>query len=91
MGPCADLLNANAAPTSHDKSVTSVSLDQGAPRHLRLVAKGALDFDLVTEWINELINVSGHDIFRMKGILHIAHAEQKFVYHAVHVRPPNHD
>ena len=80
-----DLLNANAAPTMHDKSVTSVSLDQGAPRHLRLVGQGALDQGLFQAWFNELIKQAGDDMFRMKGIVHIAHAEQKYVYHAVHM------
>jgi len=79
------LLDANAAPTKHDKSVSSVSLDQGAPRHLRLVAKGELDFQLLQDWINELIQTQGEDLFRMKGILAIAHADVKFVYHAVHM------
>ena len=80
-----DLLNENAAPTKHDKSVTSVSLDQSAPRHLRLVKKGELDLALVQDWIREILNVSGNDIFRMKGILSIAHTNHKFVYHAVHM------
>jgi G3E family GTPase len=79
------LLDANAAPTKHDKSVTSVSLDQGAPRHLRLVAKGKLDYGLVRAWLNEVINTVGEDMFRMKGILNIEHAEAKWEYHAVHM------
>jgi len=41
-----ELLNVSAAPTQHDASVTSVSLDQGAARHLRTVLKGDLDLDL---------------------------------------------
>ena len=40
------LLDRDAAPTQHDKSVTSVSLDQGAPRHLRTVQQGELDLEL---------------------------------------------
>merc|ERR1740130_1415015 len=39
-----ELLNASAPPTQHDAAVTSVSLDQAAPRHLRTVRAG--DFDL---------------------------------------------
>ena len=58
---CAGLLDANAAVTNHDKSVSSVSLDQGAPRHLRLVSKGALDFGLLQGWINELIQTQGSE------------------------------
>ena len=40
------LLDRDAAPTQHDTSVTSVSLDQGAPRHLRTVQQGELDLEL---------------------------------------------
>ena len=53
----ADLLNANSAATAHDPSVTSVSLDQAAPRHLRAVQAGALDLDLFQAWISELVQV----------------------------------
>ena len=80
-----DLLNTDVAPTSHDPNVSSVSLDQGASRHLRTVRMGELDLELLQEWINELIQEAGEDIFRMKGILAIKHAERRFVYHAVHM------
>ena len=80
-----DLLNTDVAPTHHDPNVTSVSLDQGASRHLRTVRMGELDLELLQEWINELIQEAGEDIFRMKGILAIKHAERRFVYHAVHM------
>ena len=52
-GSHTDLLNTDVAPTEHDPNVTSVSLDQGAPRHLRTVRMGELDLDLLQEWINE--------------------------------------
>ena len=81
----AELLNTSAAPTKHDARVSSVSLDQSAPRHLRTVQKGELDLDLLQEWIGELLNNSGEDIFRMKGVLAVAHAGKRFVYHAVHM------
>jgi G3E family GTPase len=80
-----DLLNANRKPTKHDGTVTSVSLDQGAPRHLRLVQKGNIDLDLLQDWINEVMRDQGEDVFRMKGILSIEHAEQRYVYHSVHM------
>jgi len=80
-----DLLNTNVVPTEHDPNVTSVSLDQGAPRHLRTVRMGELDFELLQDWINRLVQESGNDIFRMKGILAIKHAQDRFVYHAVHM------
>lgn len=80
-----DLLNANSKPTKHDGTVTSVSLDQGAPRHLRLVQKGNIDLGLLQDWINEVMRDQGEDVFRMKGILSIEHAEQRYVYHSVHM------
>ena len=39
--------------------MTSVSLDQGAPRHLRLVKTGALDLDAVQAWIGEIVKKEG--------------------------------
>ena len=92
------LLDASVQPTQHDAVVSSVSLDQGAPRHLRLVQRGdadcrlgccrpgcsGLDLGLVQAWLGELLRKDGGDLFRMKGVLWIAHAEQRFVYHAVH-------
>ena len=62
-----------------------MSLDQGAPRHLRTVQKGDLDLELLQDWIGELLNHSGEDIFRMKGVLAVAHAGRRFVFHAVHM------
>ena len=79
------LLDANAKPTQHDKSVGSVSLDQGAARHLRLIKAGQVDLQLFREWISRIVNQQGEDVFRMKGIVDVAHAEHKFVYHAVHM------
>ena len=80
-----ELLNASAPSTKHDGTVTSVSLDQGAARHLRLVKSGELDLSMVQAWIGEILNSSGNDVFRMKGILNLAHAEQRFIYHSVHM------
>lgn len=82
----ADLLNANAASTVHDKSVSSVSLDQGAARHLRNGIKdGELDLDLVNAWLSKILQTAGNDVFRMKGILAVKYAKRRFVYHSVHM------
>lgn len=59
----------------HDKSVTSSSV----------VLPGVVHLDLVQEWVAKLLKDNGNDIYRMKGVLAIAHAEQKFVYQAVHM------
>ena len=65
--------------------MTSVSLDQSAPRHLRRVHKGLLDYGMVQSWIGELVQTSGGDLFRMKGVLAVAHSKQRFVFHGVHM------
>ena len=71
--------------TKHDASVSSVSLNQGAARHLRKgIKQGELDLALVKKWLDELISTKGADMFRMKGVLSIAHAEEQYVYHSVH-------
>jgi len=79
------LLDVQSTITKHDTSVTSHSIDQGAARHLRVVDEGELDFALVQKWIGELLHSKGADIYRMKGVLAIAHASQRFVFHAVHM------
>ena len=69
---------------SHDKRVTSHSIDQGLGRHIRKVDKGLLDLELAYQWLRGLLETKGDSLYRMKGVLAIAHAEQKYVYHAVH-------
>jgi len=60
----------------HDSSVSSVSITE---------TNELLDLALVEDWITEMLRTKGADIYRMKGVLNIAHAEQRFVYHAVHM------
>ena len=62
-----------------------MSLDQGGARHLRRVLPGELDLVMVQSWIGDLLQERGEDIFRMKGVLAIAHASRRFVFHAVHM------
>lgn len=60
---------------SHDQSVTSLSI----------VLPGELDLDEVQKWVEQTLKTKGADIFRMKGVLSLAHVEEKFVYQAVHM------
>jgi len=46
---------------------------------------GELDLDDVQKWIGDLLSTKGTDIFRMKGVLAIAHAKERFVYQGVHM------
>ena len=41
------------------------------------VHKGELDHGLVKGWISRLLKERGGDMYRMKGVLHLAHAEQR--------------
>eukprot|EP00967_Tisochrysis_lutea_P123370 scaffold205191_cov30-Tisochrysis_lutea.AAC.1 len=59
----------------HDSSVTSLSI----------VLKGDLDLSAVQAWVGDLLETKGADIYRMKGVLAIAHSDQKFVYQSVHM------
>ena len=62
-------LDVSKAPTRHDAAVGSHSIDQGAPRHLRKVRKGELDLQLVQQWISDLLEDRGGDLYRMKGVV----------------------
>jgi len=59
----------------HDSTVSSLSV----------VQQGNVDLDLVQDWVSEILQTKGADIYRMKGVLAIEHAEAKFVYQAVHM------
>mmetsp|Transcript_36332 Transcript_36332/g.43946 ORF Transcript_36332/g.43946 Transcript_36332/m.43946 type:complete len:415 (-) Transcript_36332:515-1759(-) len=59
----------------HDQTVTSLSITQ----------EGEVDLDLVQEFVSKTLQKRGADIFRMKGVLAIADAEERFVYQAVHM------
>ena len=86
-----EFLNVNKASTKHSDEVASHSIDQGAPRHLRGGVKaGELDLNAVNCWIGELLDEHGDDIYRMKGVLAIAHASQRYVFHAVHMTMDGH-
>ena len=59
----------------HDNTVSSLSI----------VEKGSVDLDMVQEFVGDILQNKGADIYRMKGILSISHSEAKFVYQAVHM------
>jgi len=59
----------------HDNTVSSISILQ----------PGEVDLDAVQTWVGTVLREKGADIYRMKGVLAIAHAEKKFVYQAVHM------
>jgi G3E family GTPase len=59
----------------HDNTVSSLSIIQ----------PGDVDLEAVQEWVGWVLREKATDIYRMKGVLAIAHADQKFVYQAVHM------
>ena len=65
---CAEFLNTDGEH-AHDTSVSSVSITEGTE---------LLDLALVEDWIGELLQTKGADIYRMKGVLNVKHG----------VRPP---
>lgn len=59
----------------HDDTVTSLSIVQDAP----------LDLESVQDFVSDILQTKGADIFRMKGVLNIEHSNERFMYQAVHM------
>merc|ERR1712159_402512 len=60
---------------THDSTVSSLSITR----------EGEVDLDDIQTWVSGILQEKGADIYRMKGVLCIAHAKKKFVYQAVHM------
>jgi len=50
------------------------------------VRDGDLDMDKVNEWIGQLLQDKGADIYRMKGVLALKDTPTKFAFQAVHMQ-----
>jgi G3E family GTPase len=59
----------------HDESVYSVAIVEPHP----------LDEEKLNQWLGELLRNQGPDIFLMKGILHIAGSDERFVFQGIHM------
>merc|ERR1711920_697828 len=59
----------------HDETVTSFSI----------IVPGELDLDEVQNFVGDILQNQGADIYRMKGVLNIAGAPNRYVYQAVHM------
>jgi G3E family GTPase len=59
----------------HDQTVGSIAILQD----------GALDGEKLNDWLSELVRTQGENIFRMKGILHLAGRDHRFVFQGVHM------
>jgi G3E family GTPase len=64
-----------AAGHSHDEQVSSVGIHH----------EGVVDGDKLDAWVGALLRERGGDIFRMKGILHIAGSDNRYVFQGVHM------
>ena len=59
----------------HDESVFSFAI----------VESGAVDLEKLNQWLTELLQTQGPNIFRMKGILNVAEEANRFVFQGVHM------
>ena len=59
----------------HDETVKSFAI----------VESGALDGQKLNDWLSNLLQTKGVDIFRMKGILNLAGESDRFVFQGVHM------
>ena len=63
------------AEHQHDLTATSVGIE----------VEGDLDLERLNEWLGNLLQTKGTDIFRSKGILSIAGMEERYVFQGVHM------
>jgi G3E family GTPase len=59
----------------HDEEITSVGIN----------IEGDLDNKKLNKWLGELLQTKGQDIFRMKGVLSIKGADERYVFQGVHM------
>ncbi len=65
----------NGTTPQHDWTVNSFAI----------VESGELDGQKLNNWLSNLLETKGADIFRMKGILNISGEEERFVFQGVHM------
>ncbi len=65
----------NGTTPQHDWTVNSFAI----------VESGELDGQKLNNWLSNLLETKGTDIFRMKGILNITGEEDRFVFQGVHM------
>ena len=59
----------------HDDDIQTVAFNE----------PGTVDGDTLNRWLNELVQLRGADIFRMKGILNMDNNARRFVFQGVHM------
>ncbi|MFP5272108.1 CobW family GTP-binding protein [Coleofasciculus sp.] len=63
------------SPDKLDESVHSFALVESKP----------VDGEKLNNWLSQLLQTKGPDIFRMKGIINMAGEDQRFVFQGVHM------
>lgn len=70
-----DLLDDHEHDHEHDESITCIALQDSTP----------LDPELFNKWLNTLVQETGTDLFRLKGVINFADDPRRFVCHGVHM------
>ena len=77
-----------------DSTPREIRLTPEFQRRLKKLAKkysqvrveaGAVDGQKLNDWLSELLQTQGPNVFRMKGILHVYGVDQWFVFQGVHM------
>ncbi|MEM8638696.1 MAG: GTP-binding protein [Cyanobacteria bacterium P01_G01_bin.54] len=85
------LLEVKAFDINHALQMNPEFLKGTAPKHdktvgsITLVESGEVDEMKFSAWLDQLMGEQGQDIFRMKGILNIAGANNRCVFQGVHM------
>jgi G3E family GTPase len=85
------LLGVQAFDLTHALSIDPEFLEETAHDHdesvysIAITESGTVDSDKLNRWLYQLVQARGSDIFRMKGILDVDHAERRFVFQGVHM------
>lgn len=85
------LLGVKAFNLDHALEIDPEFLNEDAHEHdetvksFAIVESGAIDGQKLNNWLSNLLQTKGVDIFRMKGILNIAGESDRFVFQGVHM------
>jgi G3E family GTPase len=86
-----DLLGVRAFDLQRGLEIDPGFLDEDAHQHdetigsVAIVEPGAVDGQRLNDWIGDLLQNQGADIFRMKGIVNVEGEEHRHVFQGVHM------
>jgi G3E family GTPase len=85
------ILGVKAFDLKNALSIDPAFLDESAHEHdetvfsISIVEPGVVNSDKLTAWLNQLVQIQGQNIFRMKGILNVDDEDRRFVLQGVHM------